>query len=291
MPIAAVNCLSIDVEGFIEASFESAPVPREIIDERREAAEIERNVSLLLELLAAERIRSTWFFLGRIGRDLPGLIRQVAAAGHEIGCHGFYHQRLFNRQPKGLRKDLADARAILEAAGGTEVLGFRAPDFSITQASLWALDMIREAGFVYDSSIYPIGMHKVYGIPGAEPRIHRLPNGLVEFPLATVTLAGWRMPFGGGGWFRFYPISLTRALVRLTNRRGDPCMLYVHPYEVGPELSRFPMSWIRCIRHYYNCNRPDRLRAVVREFRFEPAIDILRQRGFVATSKAMRGGP
>ncbi len=290
LPIATVNCLSVDVEGFVEASLESVSVPAKAINPRREAVEIERNVRLLLELLAAEEIRGTWFFLGWIGRDLPGLIRQVAAAGHEIACHGYHHRRLFSMRPEELRKRLAEARAVLEAAAGTEVLGFRAPDFSITRASLWALDMIREAGFVYDSSIYPIGVHDVYGIPRAEPTVHRLSNGLVEFPLATFVVAGRRLPFGGGGWFRFYPTSLTRALIRRTNQRDEPCMLYVHPYEVGPELSRFPMSWVRRVRHYYNCGRPDRLRGVVRGFQFAPAIDILRQRGFVGTPHGALGG-
>lgn len=276
-----VNCLSIDVEGFVESSIESVPLNAAAIDARREAVEVERNVAVLLELLADAGIRGTWFFLGRIGRDLPGVVRRVVAAGHELACHSFHHRRLFNMRPADVRKVLVEARAVLEDAGGTRVWGFRAPDFSVTRASYWALDAIQAAGFVYDSSIVPTRLHDVYGMPGADPGIHRLPNGLIEFPPATAKLGGHRVPFGGGAWFRFHPIWLTRLLIRRANRAQQSCMLYLHPYEVGPELSWIPMSWLRRIRHYHNCGKPERLRRMVNSFAFAPAIEILRALGYV----------
>jgi hypothetical protein len=136
---------------------------------------------------------------------------------------------------------------------------------------------LRDLGFVYDSSIYPFGLHDVYGIKDIEPTIHKLPNGLIEFPLSTTKLFSKRFPFGGGGYFRLYPLCLTKFFLSKLNRQGHPGMFYIHPYEAGPEIPIIsPMSGYRRFRHYYNCkNGSTRLPEILKAFRFGPAIEVL----------------
>ena len=247
-----MNCLSIDVEGFIEASLQSFPVNNKYIDKGKETYEIEKNVSSLLELLGDLNIKATCFFLGRIAVDIPNIVIKVAESGHEIACHGYEHIRVFTMGKNQFRDGLCSAKDYLEQISGKKVYGFRAPDFSITKSSVWALDIIREAGFLYDSSIYPFGLHDVYGIESANPFIHKLPNGLIEFPLPTIKLFGKRLPFGGGGYFRIFPLLLTKFCVSRVNRLGHPCMFYIHPFEAGPVMPVIQeLSWYRKLRHYY----------------------------------------
>jgi polysaccharide deacetylase family protein (PEP-CTERM system associated) len=281
-----LNAISIDVEGFVESNLQSFSIPPHYHDSTREDREIERNVEHVLALLQETGTRATFFFVGRIGRDLPGVVRAAADAGHEIGCHNYEHLRLFGADPTEFREKLHAAKACLEAVSGRQVYGFRAPEFSITQSTLWALDVLKELGFLYDSSVYPIGMHDVYGIKDARPFIHTLPNGLVEFPLATVELLGRRFPFGGGGYFRLYPLFLTRRLIARVNRRGHPVMFYIHPYEVGPEIPIIrELSAYRKFRHYYHCRNGDRrLKKILQDFRFGPGADVLREGKFIARS-------
>src|SRR5205823_1792847 len=176
---------------------------------------------------------------------------------------------------------LLPAKKCLEDVSGLRVYGFRAPDFSITKSSVWALDVLSEAGFLYDSSIYPIQIHDVYGINDAYPRIHKMPNGLIEWPLCTFNVLGMRFPFGGGGYFRLYPLCITKHCIESMNKSGCPCMLFIHPYEVGPIIPRIrELSAYRRFRHYYNCNTGlPRLKKILQVFRFAPAIQILKKKG------------
>ena len=157
-----------------------------------------------------------------------------------------------------------------------------APDFSITNESLWALDVLKEVGFVYDSSIYPLGLHDVYGIKDSDPSIHVLGNGLIEFPMSTADILGKRVPFGGGGYFRLYPIFLTRHLIRKTNKLGYPVMFYIHPYEAGPIIPKIGgLTAYRRFRHYHNCHKgQQRLRKLLKAAPCTATIEVLRMRGF-----------
>ena len=278
-----VNALSVDVEGFIEANLQSFYISEKYVDKAREDYEIERNTNFLLELLSDLDIKATFFFLGRIARDIPNIVKEVAQAGHEIACHSYEHLRLFCMNKDEFKEKLTTAKSYLEEVAGKRVYGFRAPDFSMTQASIWALDILRESGILYDSSIYPIGVHDVYGIKGATPFIHKLPNGLIEFPLSTLEIFGRRFPFGGGGYFRLYPLFFTKLCISGSNGSGHPCMFYIHPYEVGPIIPMLSeLSWYRKFRHYYNCNNGDgRLKEILRIFKFGPAIEVLKQRNLL----------
>ena len=211
---------------------------------------------------------------------MPKLVRRIAEAGHEIGCHSFVHRRLSMFSRPEVEQLIGDAKQVLEDAAGVAVMGFRAPDFSITQANLWVLDVLRGLSFGYDSSVYPTGIHDVYGIRGFPRMPFRLPNGLLELPMSTVSILGQEIPFGGGGYLRLYPLTMTKALIRRANHQGEPVVVYLHPSEIGKLVVRvdeFP--FIRKLRTYTGVRTVrNKLRALIREFRFVPAVDFLSSR-------------
>jgi polysaccharide deacetylase family protein (PEP-CTERM system associated) len=274
-----LNAISIDVEGFIESNLQSFAIARKYRNQAKENREIETNVHAVLHILHEFDVQATFFFLGRMARDLPHVIKEVAQAGHEIACHSYDHIRIFSMGRDEFKQKVRFAKHYLEDVSGKPVYGFRAPDFSITRSSLWALDVLKESDFHYDSSIYPVGIHDVYGIEGTKPYIHELPNGLIEFPPSTVSCFGNRVPFGGGGYFRLYPTFVTNLCIARVNQLGHPCMFYIHPYEVGPAIPRVRgLSSYRKFRHYHNCgNGGQRLKKILRAFRFGPAFDVLQQ--------------
>jgi polysaccharide deacetylase family protein (PEP-CTERM system associated) len=276
---SVINAFSVDVEGFVESNVQSFTVDEKYLDRAAENREIEKNVYHTLELLDELKVKATFFFLGRIAKDIPKIVKESSQAGHEIACHNYRHLRVFDIEKNVFRENLAAAKKNLEDVSGKPVYGFRAPDFSITDKSIWALDILKELGFVYDSSIYPIGLHDVYGIKYASPSLSALPNGLLEFPLSTIELFGKRIPFGGGGYFRLYPLMLTKIFLLKLNDQGYPAMFYIHPYEVGPVIPQVPgLSAYRRFRHYYNCsNGKARLRKLLKTFRFSSALEVLRK--------------
>lgn len=278
-----VNAFSIDVEGFVESNLQSVRIPNKYINQSKENHEIEQNTSALLEILDDVNIKATFFFVGRVARDIPALVKKVAQAGHEIACHNYLHIRIFSINKREFRTKLADTKKCLEDLSAKRVYGFRAPDFSITETSVWALDVLRELGFIYDSSIYPFGLHDVYGIKNANPRIHMLPNSLIEFPLSTIELFGKRIPFGGGGYFRLFPLWLTNLFLSKLNNQGHPAMFYIHPYEAGPVIPKISeLSVYRKFRHYYHCkNGQARLRKLLKAFKFAPIFEVLKRNGLL----------
>lgn len=272
-----VNLLTFDVEGFVEASQDIVDSPPARRSPQREREEIELNTVAILDLLAELDQRATFFVLGRIGRDMTRLVRQIGEAGHEIACHSFEHRRLHRLAPQQVRAALGDAKRYLEDACGRTVGGFRAPDFSITDQNLWVFDLLREAGFSYDSSVYPTGLHDVYGIRDFPPGPVRLANGLIEIPLSALRVLGWGIPFGGGGYLRLYPLAITRWLYRAHNRQGWPGVLYLHPYEMGRVIPRIDgLSMVRTFRTYVGVKGAARkLAALIRERHFVAIEDYL----------------
>lgn len=271
------NALTIDVEGFVESNLQSFDVPARYRDRSSQDREVETNVDSLLELLDQQEVKATFFFLGRIGRDLPKVVRRVAERGHEIGSHSFDHLRVYGMERREFAEALTRSKRTLEDASGVPVVGFRAPDFSIRKSTLWALDELRAAGFLYDSSLFPISGHDVYGVPDTPPSIHLRANGLVEFPLATASVGGRRIPFGGGGYFRLYPLAVTYFFLGRLNGNGEPGMFYIHPYEVGPVIPDIiELTAYRRFRHYHGCrDGARRMRRLIERFRFAPALQVL----------------
>jgi polysaccharide deacetylase family protein (PEP-CTERM system associated) len=272
------NLLTFDIEGFIEASHDSMYVPAKYISAESERQEIEANTLEIVELLAEFGQRATFFILGRIARDMPGLIRRIAEAGHEIGCHSFEHRRLFHFPRPDVQRFLGEGKRYLEDAGGVPVVGFRAPDFSITNRNIWAFDVLKELGFLYDSSVMPTDLHDVYGIGGFPRQPFVMDNGLVELPMSTIKVWKHNVPFAGGGYLRLYPTALTRGLIRIANRRGEPAIVYLHPFEMGkivPRIREIPL--IRRFRTYTGVRTAaTKLRSLLDTFRFVRAIDYVR---------------
>lgn len=275
---SVLNILSFDIEGFLESSEEILDIPARYRSQREEAREIEVNTMKIVDVLGARHIRATFFILGRIARDMPHLVRTIADAGHEIGSHSFYHRRLYNLAPEQARAAVRDSKRALEDACGAAVVGFRAPDFSIVRSNQWMFDVLREEGYLYDSSVYPTGVHDVYGIGDFSSRPLRLPNGLIEVPMSTVRILGKSLPFGGGGYFRLYPLWLTRMFGIRANRDGRPVVFYLHPVEMGLVVPRITeMHALRRFRTYVGIHGArHKLERLLDMFSFVPAIDYVR---------------
>lgn len=263
------NAFSVDVEDYFHVEALSSAIDRGQWD--RLEYRVEDNTHRVLELLAEEGVRATFFVLGWVASRSPELVRDIHRAGHEVACHGLTHQLVYKQSPETFRNETREAKQRLEDATGASVLGYRAATYSITQASLWALEILEELGFRYDSSIFPI-RHDLYGIPDA-PRFpyHPGPGQLLEVPITTVEIGGQRLPCGGGGYFRLLPyVPFRSALRRVNARDGQPAVFYCHPWEIDPDQPRVPgVSAISRFRHYTNLGRMEgRLRRLLRDFRW-----------------------
>lgn len=236
------------------------------------------NTWRILGALRAAGVRATFFVLGWVADRYPDLVRAIAAAGHEIGCHGYWHRLIYRQTPEEFRADLRQARDVLQDVTGHPVRAYRAPSFSITRRSLWALDVLIEEGFTIDSSIYPT-FHDRYGLAGAPCAPHRIerPAGVLwEFPPPVYRVCGYPLPVGGGGYFRLYPYRLTRLGLRAINRAGRPFVVYLHPWELDPRQPRLAPGRLAAFRHYVNLGRTEeRLGRLLRDFSFGPISDVL----------------
>lgn len=279
-----VNAFTIDVEDYFHVAALAPAIPRDSWPGRE--SRVEANTERLLGVLAERRVHGTFFVLGWVAHRSPGLVRRIAAAGHEVACHGFSHQLIYRQTPEDFRDETLRAKGALEDLLGAPVLGYRAASFSITRESLWALDTLIDAGFQYDSSIFPI-RHDRYGLPGAAPEPGRVtaPSGrtLVEFPMSAASFFGLQVPVSGGGYFRILPYWLTRAgLKQINERHGRPFTFYLHPWEVDPAQPRFKVSALSSFRHYTNLARCEaRLRRVLSDFSFTSMREALQMRGLL----------
>jgi polysaccharide deacetylase family protein (PEP-CTERM system associated) len=281
-----VNAFTIDVEDYFHVAALASAISPESWPSRE--YRVERNTDLLLQLLAQHGVRGTFFILGWVAERSPELARRIAAAGHEVACHGYSHRLIYHQSCEEFRQETLRAKQGLEDAIGRPVLGYRAASFSITRRSLWALDVLIDSGFEYDSSIFPI-RHDRYGIPGASPAPGRIvaPSGrtIVELPMSAASFLGVRVPVSGGGYFRILPYGLTRAGLRQINRQsGRPFVFYLHPWEIDPGQPRIRVGALSRFRHYTNLRRCEsRLRRLLHDFAFAPAIEVLMQSGALGT--------
>ena len=244
------NLLTFDIEGLAESSQDVVKFDHYRYS-NRENEEIAANTMAILDVLAEFNQQATFFVLGRIARDMKGLVKKIADAGHEIACHSFEHRRLYLFPAATVQSFINDAKHCLEDVAGKEVCGFRAPEFSITHRNLWMFDLLAHAGFSYDSSVMPTRLHDVCDVAALPDHPFRFSNGLVEIPLSTITVAGQKIPFGGGGYLRLYPLFITRYLYRLRNRCGLPGVFYLHPYEMGVVVQQiFEYGKVRQFRIY-----------------------------------------
>jgi polysaccharide deacetylase family protein (PEP-CTERM system associated) len=274
---ALLNALTVDVEDYFQVSAFERHVRRE--DWGGFPSRVAANTQRLLELLAVREIRGTFFVLGWVAERCPTLVRAIHAAGHEIGSHSYWHRLVYEQTPQEFRRDLRRSRDVLEAIIGQGVTAYRAPSFSITRRSLWALEILAQEGFTLDSSIFPI-RHDRYGVAGANPAIHevRTPSGtLTEFPPSVATIGGINLPVGGG-YFRLYPWWMTeRLLQRINTIARRPFIFYVHPWELDPDQPRVPAASLRSrLRHYLNLHHTvPRLERLLARFRLAPVGEVL----------------
>ncbi len=266
----ALNALSVDLEEYFQVSNFDGVIPRDSWDglDSRVGDATRR----LLDLFERTGSRSTFFVLGWVAERQPALVREVADRGHEIACHGYGHELVYEIGPERFREDLTRARQAIEDAVGAPVRGYRAPSYSITHRSLWALETLAELGFEYDSSIFPIRHHR-YGIPEFErvPVRVRLPSGarITEFPLSTLRMFGGNFPIAGGAYLRFLPGLLFRMGFGQLIRAGQPTVLYLHPWEIDAGQPVQDVSRKVRINHYYNLARMEsKLAALVERHPF-----------------------
>jgi polysaccharide deacetylase family protein (PEP-CTERM system associated) len=269
--------LSFDVEEYFQVEAAAARLPAG--DWERWPARVEPVIHQVLELLEEHRVKATFFVLDWIAHRQPEIVRRIAAAGHEIASHGVSHRMLHVMTPQEFRAELAQSRRRLEDLGGQPVIGFRAPTFSITTRTAWALDVLAEMGFRYDSSVFPI-RHDRYGVPDAPRWAHwaRGPGGgrIIEIPPLVLRIARWNLPVGGGGYLRLLPVGLVTCALRRAERAGRSGMIYVHPWELDPGQPVLPMSRMSRWRHRVGLAHTDRkLRRLLRQFAFHPVRDLL----------------
>jgi polysaccharide deacetylase family protein (PEP-CTERM system associated) len=287
-----INAMTVDVEDYFHVSALAKAVPREKWSSMEFRA-IE-STRLLLEMFDEAEVKATFFVLGWVADRAPDLIREISRQGHEVACHGWSHQLVYNQERTVFREEAARCKALLEDLTGKSVIGYRAASYSITRESLWALDDLIDLGFQYDSSIFPI-RHDRYGIPGAGrmPGKMKAPSGrdIVEFPLSTAEILGQRIPCSGGGYFRLLPFGLTRRLLTRVNERDDmPFIFYLHPWEVDPRQPRVDAGWLSTFRHYTNLSVcAERLNHLLKLYKFGTAREVLNNLGLGAGFASMDG--
>jgi polysaccharide deacetylase family protein (PEP-CTERM system associated) len=255
----AQNALSFDVEDYFQVAAFSAVVARDSWSARR--SRVEGNTGRLLDLLVRKGLRATFFVLGWIAERHPEIVRRIASAGHEVACHGYSHELIYRQTRDDFLAETRRARIVLEDQAQRQIRGYRAASWSITKHSLWALDVLHDEGFAYDSSIFPTH-HDIYGIPGAARHPHRimLPRGgsILEFPPSTLRIGPVNVPVAGGGYFRILPLAVTRWAIRHVNKEGLPFLFYLHPWEIDPEQPRLQAGLKSRIRHYTNLSGCER---------------------------------
>jgi polysaccharide deacetylase family protein (PEP-CTERM system associated) len=273
-----LNAFSVDVEDYFQVGLFEKAIPRESWGSFE--PRVEASTRRILDLCAEHGVRGTFFVLGWVAERSPGLVRDIAAAGHELGTHGQDHRRVTTLTPGEFRADVQRSKRTIEDASGQEVIGYRAPNYSIVRETLWAVDILMEEGFRYDSSIFPIH-HDRYGIPDS-PRFPwpiRGQNGsaLHEFPISTVRLGGVNLPFVGGGYLRHFPLSFIRWGMRRVNEVEErPVIVYIHPWELDPEQPRQDVPLFTRVRHYRNLDQTEeRLTRLFSEFRFVTVREVL----------------
>lgn len=286
------NAMTVDVEDYFHVSAFAGQIPRSSWGHFE--SRVERNTIRILKLLDARNIQGTFFVLGWVADRNPDLVRTIQSSGHEIACHSYWHQLVYDLSPDEFRADLCRSRDVLQDIIGRPVTMYRAPSFSITKKSAWAYEVLAEEGFTVDSSVFPI-VHDRYGNPDAEPRPHWIdtPSGAVcEFPAAVHRSMGFNVPISGGGYFRLYPQAFTRHLLQKVNAQGVPFTFYIHPWEIDPEQPKLSGSRLSRFRHYLNLDRTERkLEALLQDFEFTTMSESLRSYGMPSAQATQTVAP
>lgn len=278
-----LHALSFDVEEYFQVAnlrhhFTKA-------DWLKVESRLDVGMQRIFDLLDRTQSSATFFFLGWVAERRPDLVQRCLRAGHEVGSHGYDHDFLGDLGPEGFVRDLERTEQALVAAGAPKPRGFRASTFTLTRDTFWAVDILIERGYQFDSSIHPV-RHPTYGIPDFEPGISVLRSSkgdgeIIEFPVTTVRGFGRNWPAGGGGYFRLLPAAWTRRAVQATESAGRPASLYLHPWEFDPEQPRVPAPAFNRFRHYFNLSKTlPRLERLLRSHRFGSLAQVLEAEGY-----------
>jgi len=272
-----LNAFTVDVEDYFQVSAFEKNIDRR--EWNQYPHHVVENTKKILELLASQDVRATFYILGWVANEYPAIVREIADAGHELASHSYWHRLVYELTPDQFREDLRDSKRAIEDASGVAVDAYRAPSFSITQKSIWALDVLAEEGFRCDSSIFPI-LHDRYGIPDAKTTIHEIKTksgSLWEFPPSVRNFGKLQVPISGGGYFRLFPTIFTIDSFRRLNKGGQPFMFYIHPWEVDPDQMRMPFASLSTkFRHYVNLSKTHRkLERLLQAFSFGTLSDVL----------------
>lgn len=272
-----LNALSVDVEDYYQVEAFAAQIPYE--SWKTFPSRVEQNIARVLEIFDRFGARATFFVLGWVAESFPRMVREISSAGHEIGCHGFCHQRIVTQTAHQFRMDVRAARERLAHETQKPVDSYRAPSFSIMKETLWAIDVLAEEGFRIDSSVFPV-KHDLYGIPDAE----RIPhwkmtaggNSIFEFPPSTIRRAHNNVGIGGGGYLRIAPYRLTRWAIRQINQvERQPAMIYFHPWELDPGQPRIAAPLRSRLRHYTNLSGMKvKVERLLADFRFSTLSEV-----------------
>jgi polysaccharide deacetylase family protein (PEP-CTERM system associated) len=278
VPNAGPAVMSVDVEDWFQVENLKSVIDRDSWN--RQSSRVERNVDRLLELMARHGdIRCTWFILGWVAARWPQVVSRIAEGGHEIASHGYGHDLLDDHSPESFKADVQRSKRLLEDIGGAEVSGYRAPSFSIKE---WALPILRDEGFEYDSSFFPTAGHDRYGrLDGIAPSeaVAEVLPGFFEISISSMSLASLTLPWGGGGYFRLLPYPIFRAGARRILRSGRPYVFYIHPWELDPDQPRpkgLPPMYR--FRHYVGLRRCEgRFRSLLVDFSWTTMAELLRR--------------
>jgi len=272
-----LNAFTVDVEDYFQVGALKRYVRVE--DWERFSPRVERNTCKVMELLGRFDVKATFFVLGWVAQRFPRLVKEIDAAGHEVACHGYAHESIYALSERMFRQDLKKAKEILEDLLGKRVVGYRAPNYSMTRDCLWAADILLEEGFVYDSSVLPVRYFRK-GLPGADPYPHllRCPSGalLAEFPPSSISVFGLTVPVGGGAYLRHLPFNVIRGGIRKIHNKGKPAVMYIHPWEIDHEQPRIDgVDTLTKIRHYRNLHTTEqKLGRLLGAFRFGTIQDL-----------------
>ena len=260
--------MTFDVEEWFHAANLGIPPERWSIPPSR----LDQPVDAILALLGQQGVRGTFFILGWVASRRPELVRRIHEEGHEIASHGYLHRPIRGQSRSAFSRDVGRSKAILEDLIGRPVVGYRAPGYSVGRETNWALDVLAELGFTYDSSIYPVrSPHRRYGVTGTPLGPYRIRPGLWEFPLPTLRLPGLRVPAATGAYLRIAPLAVTRWALRQNQRQAIPTVVNIHPWELDPGQPRLPVSWWPRFLHYANLHTTRaKLARLLAEYRFAP---------------------
>lgn len=265
------NYMTIDVEDYFQVAAFSDIVSKKDWDVMEQR--VHNGMSVLLRILKKHGVHATFFVVGWVAEKHPEVVQAIIDDGHDIGCHSYWHEKIFELTPEAFYKDTIRAKTVLERLTNRKITAYRAPSYSITRKSLWALDILKDLGFTTDSSIFPIA-HDMYGIPDAPRFRYEMPEyGLVEFPISTALFAGRRVPVSGGGYFRLFPYWFTKmALKKINLKEKQPFVFYLHPWEIDHDQPRFKSARLLSrFRHYNNLHKTmGRFERLLNDFDFVP---------------------